>query len=210
MKALLLKELLMIRQRYITLIMFIIMFCGYGLSGNFGVLPMASAFYGMFLFGHLNYDEQSKWQAYSIAMPYGRKTIVSSKYVAMLISALFSTALTDVTLAIAAAAGKAEISAELFVVYTVTSLVIGLVYPLFLLPIAFKFNAEHSRMVMILVSCVMGGLLGVCASSNFTTKALAKFSEYSNILPLILLAVAVVLFALSWFASVKIYEKRDL
>ncbi len=210
MKALLLKELLMIKQRMVMFILFIVIFCGIGLAGNCGVLSMMSAFFGMFLFGHLNYDEQSKWQIYSIAMPYGRKTIVSSKYMAMIISAVFSTVLAVVTLTAAASLGKAELSAELFIIYVATSLVIGLVYPSLLLPVAFKFNSEKSRMVMIIVSAIMGGLLGVCMSSDFTTKTLEKISKYSSILPFILLAVAVVLFALSWFASVKIYEKRDL
>lgn len=210
MKGLLLKELLMAKQRLFIFFMFIIMFCSFGLAGNCGVLSMMSAFLGMFLFGHLNYDEQSKWQIYSIAMPYGRKTIVSSKYIAMIISTVFSTVLAVVTLTAAAALGKAELSAELFIIYVATSLVIGLVYPSLLLPVAFKFNSEKSRMVMIFVSAIMGGLLGVCMSSDFTTKTLEKISKYSSILPFILLAVAVVLFALSWFASVKIYEKRDL
>ena len=210
MKALLLKELLMIKQRMVMFILFIVIFCGIGLTGNCGTLSIMSAFFGMFLFGHLNYDEQSKWHIYSIAMPYGRKTIVSSKYMAMIISAVFSTVLAVVTLTAAAALGKAELSAELFIIYVATSLVIGLVYPSLLLPVAFKFNSEKSRMVMIFVSAIMGGLLGVCMSSDFTTKILEKLSKYSSILPFILLAVAVVLFAISWFASVKIYEKRDL
>lgn len=210
MKALLLKELLMIKQRMVMFIVFIVIFCGIGLTGNCGTLSIMSAFFGMFLFGHLNYDEQSKWHIYSIAMPYGRKTIVSSKYTSMIISAVFSTVLAVVTLTVAAALGKAELSAELFIIYVATSLVIGLVYPSLLLPVAFKFNSEKSRMVMIFVSAIMGGLLGVYMSSDFTTKTLEKISKYSSILPFILLAVAVVLFALSWFASVKIYEKRDL
>ncbi len=210
MKGLLLKEFFMLKQRVVMFILFIVIFCGFGLAGNCGVLSMMSAFFGMFLFGHLNYDEQSKWHIYSIAMPYGRKTIVSSKYVAMIMSIIFSTVLTVVTLAAAAAFGKIEFSTELFITYAVTSLVIGMLYPSLILPVAFKFNSEKSRMFMISVSAIMGGLLGVCMSSNFTTKVLAKISEYSNILPYIFLAFAVVLFALSWWLSVKIYEKRDL
>lgn len=210
MKALLLKELLMIKQRMVMFILFIVIFCGIGLTGNCGTLSIMSAFFGMFLFGHLNYDEQSKWHIYSIAMPYGRKTIVSSKYMAMIISAVFSTVLAVVTLTAAATLGKVELSADLFIVYAVTSLVVGMLYPSLILPVAFKFSSEKSRMVMIFVSAIMGGLLGVCMSSDFTTKVLAKISEYSDILPYISLAVAVVLFAISWFASVKIYEKRDL
>ena len=129
---------------------------------------------------------------------------------AMIISAVFSTVLAVVTLTAAAALGKVELSADLFIVYAVTSLVVGMLYPSLILPVAFKFSSEKSRMVMIFVSAIMGGLLGVCMSSDFTTKVLAKISEYSDILPYISLAVAIVLFAISWFASVKIYEKRDL
>jgi ABC-type transport system involved in multi-copper enzyme maturation permease subunit len=210
MKGLLLKELLMFKQRLFVFVILIIMFCGFGIFGNCGVLSMMSAFLGMFLFGHLNYDEQSKWNIYSIAMPYGRKTIVSSKYIAMIISTVFSTVLVVITLAAAAALGKIDFSAELFITYVTTSLFIGMLYPSLILPFAYKFNSEKSRMVMIVASGFMGGLLGTCASVDFVTKILVRISRYSDIIPYISLTVTIVLFVLSWGLSVKIYEKRDL
>lgn len=209
MKGLLLKEFLMLKKGWVTLVIFFIAFGIGGVGSDFicFMLPMFSA---ILLYGHINYDEQSKWQQYSIALPYGRKMIVSAKYAAMAIGAVVSTVLVVLLYGVTVAMKKAEFSMKDLVGYAILSLAIGIIYPTFFLPLAYKFNSEKGRTIMLFLNGASGAIAVFLISAIETTGILAKLSNYTNILPYIAIAAVLVLFALSWFASVKIYEKRDL
>lgn len=209
MKGLLLKEFLMLKKGWVTLVIFFIAF-GIGGIGNDFMCFMLPLFIAILLYGHINYDEQSKWQQYSIALPYGRKMIVSAKYTAMAIGAVVSTVLALIIYGVTVAIGKAEFSLKDLVGHLVLSLAIGIIYPTFFLPLAYKFNSEKGRIIMLFLNGASGAIAVFLLSAIEATGILAKLSNYTNILPYIAVAAVLVLFALSWFASVKIYEKRDL
>lgn len=210
MKGLLLKELIMLKKGAATLLIFLGCFGLIGPSGNPTMLLMIPLFSAILLYGHINYDEQSKWQQYSIALPYGRKMIVSAKYAAMAIGAVVSTVLVVLLYGVTVAIGKAEFSLKDLVGYLVLSLAIGIVYPSFFLPLAYKFNSEKGRTIMLFLNGASGAIAVFLLSAIDGTGILAKLSNYTNILPYIAIAAVLVLFALSWLISIKIYEKRDL
>ncbi len=210
MKGLLLKEFLMLKKGSTMLIIFFILFGINGLAGNATVFFLFPLFTDLLLYGHINYDEQSKWQQYSIAMPYGRKTIVSSKYIAMAIGAVVSTVLVVLLYSVTVAIGKAEFSLKSLIGYVILSLAVGIVYPTFFLPLAYKFNSEKGRTIMLFLNVASGAIAVFLLSAIDGTGILAKLSNYTDILPYISIAAVLVLFALSWLISVKIYEKRDL
>lgn len=210
MKGLLLKEFLMLKKGAATLLIFLGCFGLIGPSGNPTMLLMIPLFSAILLYGHINYDEQSKWQQYSIALPYGRKMIVSAKYAAMAIGAVVSTVLVVLLHGVTVAIGKAEFSLKDLVGHLVLSLAIGIIYPTFFLPLAYKFNSEKGRTIMLFLNGASGAIAVFLLSAIEATGILAKLSNYTNILPYIAVAAVLVLFALSWIISVKIYEKRDL
>ena len=209
MKGLLLKEFLMLKKGWVTLVIFFIAFGIDGVGSDF-ICFMLPLFVAILLYGHINYDEQSKWQQYSIALPYGRKMIVSAKYAAMAIGAVVSTVLVVLLYGVTVAIGKAEFSLKDLVGHLVLSLAIGIVYPSFFLPLAYKFNSEKGRTIMLFLNGASGAIAVFLLSAIDGTGILAKLSNYTNILPYIAIAAVLVLFALSWLISVKIYEKRDL
>lgn len=210
MKGLLIKEFIMLKKGAATLLIFLGIFGLSGFAGNTTMLFLLPLFSAVLLYGHINYDEQSKWQQYSIAMPYGRKMIVSAKYVAMAIAAIMSTSLLIICYAISIVLGKTEFSLNSLLGYILLSIAIGIIYPSLFLPLAYKFNSEKGRTIMMFLNGASGAIAVFLLSAIDGTGVLAKLSSYTNILPYILIAVLVVLFALSWFISVKIYEKRDL
>lgn len=210
MKGLLLKEFVMLKKGAATLLIFLGFFGLSGPAGNPTMLFLIPLFSAVLLYGHINYDEQSKWQQYSIAMPYGRKKIVSSKYVAMVIAAVFSTVLVVLLYSVSVAIGKAEYSLKSLIGYVILSLAIGIVYPTFFLPLAYKFNSEKGRTIMLFLNGASGAIAVFLLTAIDGTGILAKLSNYTNILPYIAIAAVLVLFALSWIISIKIYEKRDL
>lgn len=210
MKGLLLKEFLMLKKGAAALLIFLGCFGLFGPAGNLTMLLLIPLFSAVLLYGHINYDEQSKWQQYSIALPYGRKMIVSAKYAAMAIGAVVSTVLVVLLYSVTVAIGKAEFTLKDLVGYAILSLAIGIIYPTFFLPLAYKFNSEKGRTIMLFLNGASGAIAVFLLSAIEATGILAKLSNYTNILPYIAIAAVLVLFALSWFASVKIYEKRDL
>ena len=209
MKGLLLKEFLMLKKGWVTLVIFFIAF-GIGGIGSDFMCFMLPLFVAILLYGHINYDEQSKWQQYSIALPYGRKMIVSAKYAAMAIGAVVSTVLVVLLYGVTVAIGKAEFTLKDLVGYAILSLAVGIVYPTFFLPLAYKFNSEKGRTIMLFLNGASGAIAVFLLSAIEATGILAKLSNYTNILPYIAIAAVLVLFALSWLISVKIYEKREL
>ena len=92
----------------------------------------------------------------------------------------------------------------------ILSLAIGIIYPTFFLPLAYKFNSEKGRLIMMFLNGASGAIVVFLLSVIEATGIVAKLSNYTNILPYIAVAAVLVLFALSWIISVKIYEKRDL
>ncbi len=210
MKGLLLKEFFMLKKNWITLIIFFLAFGAGGIGANNLMSFLFPLFTAILLYGHINYDEMSKWQQYSIALPYGRKTIVSSKYIAMAIGAVVSTVFLIIFYVFSIILGKAEYSFNSLLGYIVLSLVIGIIYPTFFLPLAYKFNSEKGRTIMLFLNGASGGIAVFLLSAIEGTGILAKLSNYTNILPYIAIAAVLVLFALSWVISIRIYEKRDL
>lgn len=210
MKGLLLKEFIMTKKNVAVLLIFLGCFGLIGPAGNLTILLLIPLFSAVLLYGHINYDEQSKWQQYSIALPYGRKTIVSSKYAAMAIGAVVSTVLVVLLYGVTVAIGKAQFTLKDLVGYAILSLAIGIIYPTFFLPLAYKFNSEKGRLIMMFLNGASGAIAVFLLSAIEATGIVAKLSNYTNILPYIAIAAVLVLFALSWIISVKIYEKRDL
>ena len=210
MKGLLLKEFIMTKKNVAVLLIFLGCIGLIGPAGNLTILLLIPLFSAILLYGHINYDEQSKWQQYSIALPYGRKMIVSAKYAAMAIGAVVSTVLVVLLYGVTVAIGKAEFTLKDLVGYAILSLAIGIIYPTFFLPLAYKFNSEKGRLIMMFLNGASGAIVVFLLSVIEATGIVAKLSNYTNILPYIAVAAVLVLFALSWIISVKIYEKRDL
>lgn len=210
MKGLLLKEFIMTKKNVAVLLIFLGCFGLIGPAGNLTILLLIPLFSAVLLYGHINYDEQSKWQQYSIALPYGRKMIVSAKYAAMAIGAVVTTVLVVLLYGVTVAIGKAEFTLKNLVGYAILSLAIGIIYPTFFLPLAYKFNSEKGRLIMMFLNGASGAIAVFLLSVIEATGIVAKLSNYTNILPYIAVAAVLVFFALSWIISVKIYEKRDL
>ena len=145
------------------------------------------------------YDERIKWSVYCDALPISRKKVVVSKYLFALICILTVTVGISLSIFIRMKMNGEVNVKELFTIVTLL-LSVALVSPGFMLPFVFKYSVEKARMVYYVTVGV------VCAVS-----AMLSFDVSIPDVPVyIALVIAVVLFALSCFISVKLYENRDL
>lgn len=212
MKGLLLKELFMLRKSWFAFALLIATFVIIGIfSGESGMLLFLPLFMSIWSVSFMNMDEVSRWQQYSLVLPYGRKKIVSSKYLMMLIMSGVSFVLVVLSYLISVALGKVDFSANLLLTLMLLSLIIGFVYPSFLLPLVYKLNTEKGRILLMLINGTIGGISSVFFMGIMDTSVFGDiFSNIAGFMPFIIIAVVAVLYLLSWQLSIKIYEKRDL
>lgn len=208
MKGLIVKDFLMFRKSLIPILIFVVIFA---LAGIFGVLSVSIAmplFLAVFQVSFMNADEMSHWQQYSIALPYSRKNIVTSKYVVALVIAVVSTVFVSGLYGLSAVIGNTEFSAYGFLTVVVCSLVTGVFYSMLMIPLILKFNSQKGRAVMMIINGAVCGF-SVVIMDDDVLESLIWLNSEVLFMPLIVLAVVAVLFVLSWQLSVKIYEKRD-
>ncbi len=208
MKGLLLKELFMLRKSWFAIAILTVAFAVVGIfSGETGMLLIVPLFMSVWSVSFMNMDEVSKWQQYSLVLPYGRRKIVLSKYLMILILNTLSIMFVVLCYLISVAFGKNGFSADLLLTLIFLSLIMGIVYPSVLLPLVYKLNTEKGRMVLMIINGIVGG-----SSVAFMQTSVFGdiFGSISGFLPFIIIAVVAVLYLLSWQLSVKIYEKRDL
>lgn len=213
MKALILKEFLMLKKGSFTILLLIVAFGVAGLFGNPSILLMIPFFVSTLQYGFINQDEQSRWKQYSLTLPYGRSKIISSKYVTMAILTAISAVVVMLFYIIYAIINNATLTFNGALAYMILALVTGLIYPTFILPIAFRFSSEKGRLCFALIGGLSGAMAGMfmsILSDKDINKIFVDFSESANIFPYTALGVVAVLFALSWLISIKIYKKRDL
>ncbi|MDE6787936.1 MAG: ABC-2 transporter permease [Ruminococcus sp.] len=210
MKGLLLKELFMLRKSWLTITILTVTFAVVGIfSGETGMLLIVPLFMSVWSVSFMNMDEVSKWQQYSLALPYGRRKIVLSKYLMILILNALSIVFIIIAYLISIALGKNGFSADLLLTLILLSLIMGIVYPSLLLPLVYKLNTEKGRMVLMIINGIVGGVsVALLQTSSILSDNI--FKGIAGFLPLIILAVVAVLYLLSWQLSVRIYEKRDL
>lgn len=172
------------------------------LSMVFGMMSMVLP---MFAISSFSYDEQCKWERYAASMPLSRLQIVGEKYL-LAILLLAGSMILGVGLVFGAnLVYPIDIFQELFTLSVVW------LYALFglslLLPLIFRFGAEKSRLMMLLVY-----LLPVMAFLLLAEKFPQMLQLAINpVLLLTVLAAAVFgLFGLSYLLSTKIYRKKEL
>ena len=152
----------------------------------------------------LAYDQNSRFSAYSAALPVTKGQLVGSKYVMGLCAMALSVLLTTAVLA-GAQLLWGTVSVQLAAATLLQVVLMALVGNMILLPLTYRFGYEKAKYMYYLCIGVMGGWMGVSVSSKGTVP--------SDILPahgsLLVLIVVLALYAASWRLSVAWYGKAE-
>ena len=152
----------------------------------------------------LAYDQNSRFSAYSAALPVTKGQLVGSKYVMGLCAMALSVLLTAAVMA-GAQLLWGTVSVQLAAATLLQVVLMALVGNMILLPLTYRFGYEKAKYMYYLCIGVMGGWMGVVVSSKGTVP--------SGILPahcsLLVLIVVLALYALSWRLSVAWYGKAE-
>lgn len=208
MKGLFLKDLYMMKKHLRSWIFMMLIFIG---AGCLNPETMFFIFYpcllcGMIPVSLLGYDERSKWDVYAGTLPCTRAEIVSAKYLLGLMTHGAVLLLTAVT------QGLRMILADSFTWSEFLALIgmlvmLGCASTAMTLPFMFKYGVEKGRMAYY----VMVGVISGCSIflPRYFEPALEQQISLNGVLAAAVLLV-VGLYALSWFLSIRFYEKREL
>lgn len=208
MSGLLLKELYMARKYCRLHLVITVLFLGMAMlpsAENLFLLFYPSAMASFIPVTLLSYDTQSKWDVYFDTLPTSRAQYVSAKYLIGLILGELVLALTAVTQLLAMKLNGAGDMNQLWPLLCGLQ-VIALVPPTLCLPLIFKLGVEKGRIwSLVMIAVTFGGGAGLTVG----VKDWGSFSLPGN-LPVWLLLGAIVLYALSWLLSIRLYRTREL
>lgn len=210
MKGLLLKDMYeLIKQcKFILLFCVVYVFLSYTESGYF-FLAFSIIFFSLLPTTIMALDERSKWESYAITMPYTRKEMVLSKYILSLGGVIFMSVLYELVNIIiyfinSSYAMSIVDSFNIILPFCLMAIIISSIN----LPINFKFGAEKGRLGTILICVIIGAIGGGLFSQSSGSVELINY--FMNIPSFVYLVLIAVLWIVSYFVSVKIYEKRAL
>lgn len=208
MKGLILKDLYMAVKYCRAYALIAIVFLGVSVvnGDNMFFLFYPCLLCGMIPVNLLAYDERSKWLLYSAALPYSKTQLVTAKYLIGLMAQLVVLFATGVTQAVRMHLdGSMDLAGLVLLLSTV--LLLSALASSIAMPFMFRWGVEKGRIAYY----VMIGI--VCASSFLAEDLLQGIAAGSEtvggVTPLFCLGAAA-LYALSWYLSVKGYEKRQL
>lgn len=208
MSGLLLKELYMARKYCRLHLVITVLFLGMAMlpsAENLFLLFYPSAMASFIPVTLLSYDTQSKWDVYFDTLPTSRAQYVSAKYLIGLILGELVLALTAVTQLLAIRLnGEIGLNQLLPLLWGLQA--ITLVLPTLCLPPIFKLGVEKGRIwSLVMIAVTFGGGAGLTVG----VKDWGSFSLPGNLSVWLLLG-AVVLYALSWLLSIRLYRSREL
>lgn len=162
---------------------------------------------GMVPVSLLGYDERGKWDVYAGTLPCSRAQQVSAKYLVGLMIHGAVLVLTAVGQGITMAATGVFHWSEYLALLGML-VILGLVSASMTLPFMFKYGVEKGRMayyVMVAVVCGTSALM----PQVLTPEIMQQQVSFNAVLSVAVLVV-IGLYALSWWLSIRFYEKREM
>ncbi len=177
---------------------------GAGTEGNAFLLYYPGILIGMTAMSLITYEEKEKWHIYAATLPYTKAQIVSSKY---LLTCVLSA---GITLLMVTVQSLRMVATKTFDVAALgemgfTMLLIAVFPSALLLPFLYKFGTEKGRLFYYLGVGIMCGCISIVTTVDTVGTTSAIFTS-----PYMVGVIVFLLFALSWFLSVRFYQKRDL
>lgn len=206
MKGLLYKDFLMTwkycKFYFVMSVVFLAVFC-FSTDSLFLIIYPGLLF-GMVPINLLAYDEHSRWKIFSQTLPYSKDKVVSAKYLVGLVPTMIFTVLVSVVYGISRQMENrfslSEMGSVLFLVFF-----LPLLFSSFSLPLVFRFGTEKGRMVSLI--CVAAICCFSVVYATFQKVTISIPTITSKIL-LIIGAIILALYVLSWKLSIVFYQKN--
>ena len=209
MKGLLIKDLYVLIKYckiYLFIVALITVLAFVNSTTNLFILLYPCAFCGMIPITLISYDKAFRWNEYCMTLPYTKWQIVSAKYILAISSQLTALILTAIGYAFSLKInGFFEIKSFAFIMMAVlgSSLLTSSVS----LPLIFRFGAEKGRMILY---GIVGVTIFICSVGNNMLYHGIHLDDQDFLKVIAVFCAIVIMYALSWAISVKMYEKHEI
>ncbi len=203
------KDLAMLKSNFKLLGILLIVYTIMSLLGEMDIsfiLPFMSV---MIMISTFSYDNYNKWDAYSIALPDGRKNSVRSKYVATILMVLAVSIITIILSFVISYINTKSIDYQLILVSTLGTIFATLLVLTFMYPIIYKFGVEKARIGIFLIVfglVIIGGFISEYLDLSLISKSLSFLERY---LIIILILITIIMVYISYKISEKIFSKKE-
>lgn len=208
MKGLIVKDLLLIKENWKQLLIFVLIFIVIGLEGN-QILTFVPVFLSlMVLLSTFSYDDYNKWNSYAVTLPNGRKNIVRAKYVASICLSAFAILFTYLLITISGMMNHhlnlEETAVTLLGCWSAVILLQSFMYPLI-----FKVGLEKGRIFLFAFFIGISALLGLVFQNIKISLPVEVIRFLDHYLVVILPLVMIILLYISYKISEKIVQKKE-
>lgn len=149
MTGLLLKDLLVLQKSLKTYVLFLGGYLVMALMGLFAisfVTAMVQVILLMLPMSAFAYDDQAKWDRYAMSLPLGRRAVVGSRYLFLLVIVAIATAFNLASCLVVVLSGRSDGAGILEAVLAMlVSSGIGLLIAEVMLPLSYKMGPERAR-----------------------------------------------------------------
>lgn len=208
MKGLIVKDLLMLKNNFKMLGIFLIV---YALLAIQGLFDFSFVLIFMIIFSFIStfsYDDYNKWDMYAITLPNGRKNVVKAKYITTLILITLTTIIAiPLSISLNFINDPSINIFETSISIILTNLVM-LIIPTVLYPLIFKFGIEKARICFFVIFMILV-FIGTIFFKTYNFESINNYTEVLNILPYVLLVLLFLFLFISYLISQKIYLKKD-
>lgn len=210
MKALLKKELYMLATQYkfqMFLILFYVVIFVFINGYTFGMLGVYLS--ALTPFGLCALDEKSRWDIYSVSLPYKRSELVISKYIVGVIGTAFA-ALIYMGMMICADIYKSGSVTKAAFVNAAISVFSAVIMISLVMPFIYKFGSAKGRVIMtFFIGAVFGGFGVAFSSGKGYAGLLNVMYKYKEILYILTPAFMIAAVIISVLISCRIYNNRE-
>ncbi len=206
MKGLLLKDFIVLKKHALFMIVLVALFA---MIPNDSMRMFSVVYASMLPMYAISYDERAKWDRTAATMPYGRKTVVISRYLLALLALIAVLALAALSGWVAGLITLNAFNPGMLLAMAST----GFAFPTLVMPMLIKLGVEKGRMYYMLGLAVFVIMIGAfnAIAGDYGQGMIAMIGmQLSGGGLLALTAVVLALFALSARLSIGLYEKRAL
>lgn len=213
MKSLILKEWYSLKNMggkiYFVFVAICLLYCS--IADRILLMTIVPSIVIQIIFTNMNSDINSGWNTYSAVLPIERRTMITVKY----ISVIFFTVLSFILIAVAITLRNCIYTDN--IPYDVLCLLLlsplsSVVMPAIDIPITIKFGMERGAAVqfMLLFALLIPMFFITDKTGEEISPDIKTITPYfGSIFPIVLI-ISVLFLAISWFISVKLFEKKDL
>ena len=215
MKGLILKDIYSIRitqKTYVLLFLFLCVFSylmkSQGYVGTMCIVVFATVVLSLF-----NADQYYHWDTYAAALPLGKRIIVRARYMLIIVMTLGLAVFTAIMTGATAALLGMSVSEQV-----ISSVSMCMIIPIFsgiIIPVIYKLGVEKGRvifMMLFLIPFLVLTLLKDLIRGTAVEKLLVNLQQNPNgqvIIAGILLAVSILVLAVSYMISIRIYSNKE-